>query len=109
NAPTTTAGTFYYRVQVVDQTSGCETPASEEVTVVVRPDAQISATVDNAEVCIGGSATLTAVLSGGSSSATLQWESSETSGGTFTPISGETNTTYHAPTTTAGTTFYRVR
>jgi hypothetical protein len=105
---TNTPGTFFYRIQVVDPFNGCANPASAVIQLVVRADAQISAAVNNAEVCTGGSALLTATLTGGSTSATLQWQSSASSGGPFTNIGGATATTYSASTGTAGTTYYQV-
>jgi hypothetical protein len=109
NAPTNGAGTTYYQVQVIDPNSDCATPTSNEVSVQVNPDATVSANVDNAEICIDGIATLTASLTGGSSAATLQWQNSSAFGGPFADISGATNTTYIAPSTIAGVTYYRVR
>jgi len=60
NAPTTTTGTYYFRARVTDPLSDCPDPISNVVSVIVFSDAQISASVNNAEVCVGGSVTLTA-------------------------------------------------
>jgi hypothetical protein len=109
NAPTSVVGQFYYRVRVEDTVAGCDDPESNVLTIVVNPDAEISALVDNAEVCVDGSAILSANLTGGSPSASIQWQSSLTSGGTFTDIVGATSSTYAAPTIGTGTTYYRVR
>jgi hypothetical protein len=108
SAPTSSAGITYYRVVVTDPSSDCTSPASDEIELTVNEDAQITAFADNAEVCVGGAATIVANLTGGSSAATLQWEESITSGGPYTGIPGETNATFSAPTGSAGTTYYRV-
>src|SRR5690606_9617189 len=101
-------GTYYYAVSVLDPNNGCDQPTSEGVTVVVRPDATISAVVNNPEVCTGGNATLTATLTNGSSSATVQWQKADSPTGSWTDIAGETNMTYAAATTVADTFYYRV-
>jgi uncharacterized protein (UPF0179 family) len=108
NAPSTVSGTFFYRVRVIDPNSGCAAPLSDAVTVIVRPDATISANVNNAQVCVGGVATLTASLTGGSTSATLQWQSGTSTTGPWTDISGATGVTYAASTAATGTFYYRV-
>src|SRR5690606_27878161 len=79
-APTSSAGTTYYRAVVVDLLNGCTQPMSNVASVIVRPDATINVEVNNAEVCIGGDATLTATLTGGSTQATLQWQSGDSTG-----------------------------
>jgi hypothetical protein len=109
SAPTSTAGTVFYRVRVIDNGSGCEDPNSNELQIVVNPDISISANVNNAQVCIGGVATLTASLTGGSSSATLQWESGTSTTGPWTDIAGETNAVFSSPTSASGVFYYRVR
>jgi hypothetical protein len=105
SVPTTVAGTYYFRARVEDPVVGCDDPVSNVITVIVNPDAEISANVNNAEVCVGGVATLTATLTGGSSGATIQWQSSTTSGGPWSDIPGATAATYNAPTNGAGTTY----
>ncbi|MDX1407135.1 MAG: hypothetical protein R3330_03350, partial [Saprospiraceae bacterium] len=105
--PTNAAGTTYFRVVVSDTNSGCADPESNGVSVTVLEDATLTMTLDNAEVCIGGSATLTATLSNGSASLTLQWQSSPDNS-TWSDIAGETGLTYNAPTGSVGTTWYRI-
>jgi hypothetical protein len=87
---------------VIDNSNGCAAPSSNAVTVIVRPDATITAVVNNAEVCIGGAAQLTATLTGGSGSATLQWQSASNALGPWTNIAGATQTIFNAPTRSAG-------
>jgi hypothetical protein len=75
---------------------------------VVRADATVSVAPVTSEVCIGGTAILTATISGGSLTLTQQWQSSADGTSGWTDIPGATATTYSAPTTTAGTTYYRI-
>src|SRR5690606_27698912 len=97
------AGVKYYQLEVTDPNSDCSDPISEPVSVTVYPDATLSIAVDNQEVCVNGSATLTATLMGGSSQVSLQWQNSSNQSGPFAEISGETMATYQAPTSSAGT------
>ncbi|MDQ3015304.1 MAG: VWA domain-containing protein, partial [Bacteroidota bacterium] len=105
--PTATTGTIQYRVRIIDINSGCATPFSNIVSVIVTVSATVSAAVNNAEVCIDGTALLTATITGGSSGLTRQWQSSP-NGSAWTNIAGATATTYSAPTSVAGTFFYRI-
>ena len=104
---TTAAGTIYYRVVVSDTNSGCSDPESNGVSVTVLEDAGLSIVLDNAEVCIDGTATLTATLTNGSASLVMQWQSSADNVN-WNNIVGETGLSYSAPTTAVGTTWYRI-
>ncbi|HJW31409.1 MAG TPA: hypothetical protein VJ508_19405, partial [Saprospiraceae bacterium] len=108
SAPTTVDGTTYYRLVITDPFSDCADPISNTATVVVKPDATVTVTPPVSNVCVGGSAPLTAVVTGGSSGYTIQWQSSANPGGPFNNIGGANGTTYNPPTTVAGTTYYRV-
>ncbi|MCB0608650.1 MAG: choice-of-anchor A family protein, partial [Lewinella sp.] len=79
-----------------------------EYVVTVKPDPTVSIAINNPVVCIGGSATLTATVTGGSGTFGYQWQSATSSGGTYTNISGATNPTYSPPATAAGVTWYKV-
>ncbi|MDX1410229.1 MAG: hypothetical protein R3330_18895, partial [Saprospiraceae bacterium] len=105
-APTSSAGTTYYRVAVTDSLSGCFDPVSSSVSVTVVPDASVNVTVDNAEVCVDGDVGLTANITGGSSALQIQWQSSPDDAA-WTNIPGATDTTYTADTGTPGMTYYR--
>jgi hypothetical protein len=107
SAPTTVAGETWYHVVITDVNSDCSDPTSNSVSVLVVEDATVSVSVNNAEVCIGGDATLTAAVTGGSSAFTYQWESSGDNI-SFVPVAGATDGTYSAPTATANLTYYRV-
>ncbi len=105
----TTAGTFYYYVELSFTGSGCSTVVSDvaEVEVVDAPviDLQPIATQTLCQNSIPQD--LTVQASGGLGTFTYQWFSNttnSTSGGTA--IAGETNATFTPPTTTVGTLYY---
>ncbi len=106
---TAAAGTTQYRVRVIDGGNGCSQPFSNIVTVIVQPSAAVSIVLNNAEVCIGGDATLNATITGGSSTLTYIWQSSPNGSTGWANISGATTLTYIAPTSTAGTVWYRLQ
>ena len=54
-------------------------------------------------VCEGGTATISVTVTGGVS-LSYQWQSSTTSGGSFSNIAGANSASYAAPTTSSGTT-----
>ena len=108
NAPTSASGTNYYKVAVSNSGTGCDNVLSNPAEVIVNPDPSITSQPQNAEVCIGGSVTLSVTATGGSGSYSYQWKSSATSGGTYSNISGANGSTYAAPATTAGTLYYKV-
>ena len=95
-------------MQLTDGFSDCSDPLSNQVSVVIKADATVSVAPVSSEVCIGGTALLTATVTGGSSTYTSQWQSSLNGTTGWADISGATSTTYSAPTTTAGTTYYRI-
>ena len=66
NVPTGTAGTFYYRIILIDLTNGCDDPAPVNVTIHVEPQPTINITANNTNLCIRGSSTLTSVVTNGS-------------------------------------------
>jgi len=105
---TSTAGTTYYQLVVNYSDNGCNTVTSSPSTVTVLEDPDATITVNNPEVCIGGSVTLSSTVTGGSGTISYQWDSSS-DGTTWTPISGATASTYDPPTTAAGVLYYQVR
>jgi hypothetical protein len=104
-----TVGLHYYRVVVTDTLSGCSDPISNVIFVQVRPDASISVSPELTQVCVDGAAPLTAIVTGGSSLLTIQWETSNNIGGPWVDIDGENGLSYNAPTNLPGTIYYRVR
>ncbi|CAL2112074.1 Protein of unknown function precursor containing a C-terminal secretion signal. Putative adhesin [Tenacibaculum sp. 190130A14a] len=108
SAPTTSAGTTYYRVVITDSASGCNSVTSGEAEVIVNADPSITAQPTATQtVCEGGTATVSVTATGGVS-LSYQWQSSTTSGGSFSNIASANSASYSAPTTSAGTTYYRV-
>jgi len=77
----------------------------------VNADPNITTQPTGATVCVGGSAPLSVVAAGGVGTLTYQWQSSTTSGGTFSNVTtgtGGTTANYTPVTSTAGTTYYKV-
>jgi protocatechuate 3,4-dioxygenase beta subunit len=101
-------GTHEYRLIVTQQPSGCVT-ISTSIFMVVNPDPVITATVDNPNICIGGSATITSTVAGGIPTLSYQWYSGPTSTGSWTIIPGATSSTYAVPTGAASSLWYRVQ
>ncbi len=107
----TTSGTTYYRVQVTSAGAACGSQTSNAVKVVVSPQITVVKDITNITECVGGTDKLSFVITGGASDSTFIWESSTaSSSGPFTVIAGAPNaSTYQPVSTTAGTTYYRVR
>ncbi|SOE23053.1 CUB domain-containing protein [Spirosomataceae bacterium TFI 002] len=104
---TGTAGTTYYEVEAVASASGCTAARSSSVAVQVLPNFDVDLLVNNAVVCIGGSAILTADTISGTGNITYQWFNSS-DGVNFSSITGSTST-LTAPTGTTGITYYQVQ
>jgi hypothetical protein len=64
SAPTAITGTTYYRIVITDNQSGCSDPVSNVVSVLVQPDATVSVAPFTTDVCVGGTAILTATVCG---------------------------------------------
>jgi gliding motility-associated-like protein len=73
-----TAGTFTHTVTGTNTTTGCENTATVTLEVVSAPS--VTASVDNAEICIGESVTFT-----GGGADTYTWDMGVTDGVAFTP------------------------
>jgi len=107
--PTGTPHTTYYRLFVTDVSNGCNDPVSNQIQIVVQPQPTVAITVNNAQVCIGGSSLITSVITNGTNNVTYQWQSSPNGTGSWVNIAiSGTSATYSPPNTTAGTTYYRV-
>jgi hypothetical protein len=104
---TGSAGQTYYRVDATASGAGCGTVSSASSIVEVLPVFSVDVAIDNAIVCLNGSAIITADTTSGTGTMTYQWYSSP-DGNTFSPISGETGLTYTAPTSSVGTNYYQV-
>ncbi len=110
SVPTSTAGTFYFRVIVTDSASGCNDPVSNVSTIVIAPDLTVTTQPTSIIECIGGTDAMTVVVSGGSGTISYQWQSSATGADPWGPATGTgaTTSTFTPPSTVAGTTYYRV-
>ena len=118
--PTTTAGAVIkYRVVITDpasSASACGSKTSAETPVQVAPDLSFGTNLSTTEIkeCIGGTRTLTVVVTGGTvaaSSLTYVWEESNSNSPYSwhaAPSASSTNT-YQPPSSTAGTKYYQVR
>jgi hypothetical protein len=108
-APSTnTAGTLYYRVIVTDANSLCASPTSAAASVTVYEDAAITASANNAEVCLNDAVTINSNITGGSGSYSYQWQQSPNGSTGWTNISGATNASYNPATNVVGTLYYRI-
>ena len=108
--PSTVAGTTYYRVIVSATNPGCGNVISNNATATIIADPTITTQPSNLNECIGGTGTISVVVSGGAGTITYQWQQSATGTGGWSNAtgSGATTATYTPQSTTAGTTYYRV-
>jgi len=79
-----------------------------QLTLNLYPQIEITAQPQDVEVCTGGTATLSVAADGGSGNYSYQWMESDSENGTYINIDGATNSSYSAPTSTAGLKFYKV-
>lgn len=110
-APTSTVGTVYYRCVATatkDGVSKNTNSNSASVAVNATPSPSITSQPANKSVSIGGTASLSVTATVASGSLSYQWYSS-TNGSTWSAISGATSSSYSAPASSAGTTYYKVR
>ncbi|NJN34690.1 MAG: hypothetical protein HC817_11010 [Saprospiraceae bacterium] len=100
-------GTTRYRVTVASSSAGCDAVPSREATVTVNPDIAVTTAPVGFTECINGTQALTVAATGGTAPLAYQW--GEVIGGAFTPISGQTGTSFTPESATAGTRSYQVR
>jgi hypothetical protein len=103
----TAAGTVSYRVNITQTGNNCDPTSSATVVLTVAADPTVAVSSSNSSVCIGGTVTLTANITGGTGTPTYQWQSSSDSL-SWANISGATNNTYLPPTSTVSVIYYRV-
>ena len=108
--PSTTTGTTYYRVLINASNSGCGQAVSNNATVIISDDIIIVTQPMNIEECVGGTNSMTVGISGGSGTISYQWQSSPdgTTAWVNATGGGSTTSTFTPPSTTPGTTYYRV-
>ena len=104
-SPSLAIGTYTYRL-LVDQDAGCSS-ISDTVVITVVDDPTIIVTVDDADICENGTATLTAIVVGGSGVPAYQWQRLEQTGWQIIP--GATAESYSTGALPIGTYNYRVR
>jgi hypothetical protein len=103
---TNLAGTTYYRVSVTDSGNGCNDPVSSSVQLIVQPQPTVAISVDNPLICVGGSATISSVVSNGSGLFNYQWQSGTSASGPWTDITlNGTSATYDVPSAINGSFF----
>src|SRR4029079_4899901 len=104
------AGTTYYRVLVNAANNGCDQAVSNNAIAVITPDLVVTSQPSNVNECIGGTNTMSVVVSGGSGTISYQWQSSADgiSGWANATGGGSTTSTYTPSSAVAGTTYYRV-
>jgi hypothetical protein len=106
---TNIVGTTYYRVSITDSGSGCNDPVSLPVELIVQPQPTVSISIDNSLICVGGSSTISSVVSNGSGLFDYQWQSSTSETGPWTDITlNGTSSTYDIPSASSGSFFFRV-
>ncbi len=104
--------TTNFRLLVSSTGSGCDDFVSTETTIVVVPDPTIGI-VGVEDVCIGGSTTATATISGGTGTCQIQWQVSNdgtifsdivppATGPTYTTPALSTNKSYRAKIVCSG-------
>jgi hypothetical protein len=108
--PSTTAGLTYYRVIISAANSGCDNVTSNNSVVTIVSDPTITSQPTNITECVGGTSTMTVVISGGTGTISYQWQSSPdgTTGWANATGSGSTTSTFTPPGSVPGTTYYRV-
>jgi hypothetical protein len=89
----TVVGTTYYRVLVNAANSGCDQAVSNTATAIISPDLTITTQPSNLNECVGGTATISVVVSGGSGTITYQWQQSPNGTNSWTNSTGTGNTT----------------
>ena len=109
SAPTSSTGTAYYRCVVTstkDGNTASTTSSSASVKVNATPAPTISTQPSNKTVKVGGTASLSVSASSASGSLSYQWQSSSDNS-IWSNVSGAISSSYSAPTSTPGTTYYR--
>ena len=109
--PSTTAGTMYYRVTASATGNGCGSVTSNSTKVDIIPDLTIQTQPTPITECVGGTTSMSVVLTAGTGTGVISytWEQSATgTGGWSAAVGGTNSATYTPPSTTAGTMYYRV-
>ena len=86
-------GTFLYRAQLVCTSTGCIIP-SNTVTVQMVQSQEVVISSGDGVVCLGGTASLTATVSGGAGSCSLTWQQSTDNGLSWAVVPGATGSVF---------------
>jgi hypothetical protein len=108
SALTTETGTKYYKVEVIDNSNGCNAKTSDIAKVTVNPDISITIEPNNKAVCLNESTELIVLAEGGSGNYSYQWMVANTEDGIYSEINGETNNTLNIQSNTSETKYYKV-
>ena len=105
-------GTLYYRATYTCLGIGCDPATSNTQAVTVNPNLSITSQPVNIDECVGGNLGLSVAVSGAVGTITYLWEQSATGTGAWsnasTAVTANNLANYTPPSTTAGTTYYRV-
>ena len=102
---------MYYRVIASATGDGCGSVTSANAQVDIIPDMTVQTQPQPITECVGGTTSMSVVLTGGTGTGTVSysWEQSATgSGGWSAAVGGTNSATYTPPSATAGTMYYRV-
>ena len=70
------AGTTYYRVLINAANNGCDQAVSNNAIAIITADLVVTTQPTNVNECVGGTNTMTVVVTGGSGTITYQWQQS---------------------------------
>ncbi len=110
-APTSLTTTTYYQAIYSCTGLDCNLATSNVQAITVVPNLTVQTQPQPITECIGGTTSMSVVLTGGTGTGTVSysWEQSATGSGGWSAATGATNSaTYTPPSATAGTMYYRV-
>jgi uncharacterized repeat protein (TIGR01451 family) len=100
-------GTYQYRALYNCSGVNCEDAISNVITLTVNDELSVSITPTAATLCVGGTTTLVANVSGGAGSCAIQWQSSPNGQTEWAAIGGATGPNYVPASDIPGATYYR--
>jgi large repetitive protein len=104
---TNTEGVKFYRVFVEDLVFDCNDAMSNPVMFTIFSNATANVSITDTTFCLGGSMSISAIVTGGTGALTYQWQQSINGSSPWVDISGETNLNLSIPSSTVGTQYYR--
>src|SRR4029078_6443692 len=108
--PSSVAGTLFYRVLINALNSGCDQAVSSNASATIVPDISVQTQPTSFNECVGGTGTLSVVITGGTERISYQWQSSPSGANTWSNATGtgSTSSVYTPPSITPGVVDYRV-